>query len=98
MALLALSAAAPARAGESACWLDEGVVVIPAVVAGEAGDWANGNLGDDDIIGGAGNDTLLGGQGDDFLGGGDGDDYLSGDLGDDELSGGMGAPLRSAAR
>ncbi|WP_293350100.1 calcium-binding protein [Phenylobacterium sp.] len=59
-------------------------------VAGEAGDWANGNLGADEIIGGAGNDTLLGGQGDDFVGGGDGADYLSGDLGDDEVIGGLG--------
>jgi len=59
-------------------------------VAGEAGDWANGNVGHDDIVGGAGNDTLLGGQGNDFIGGGDGNDYLSGDLGDDELFGGMG--------
>jgi len=61
-----------------------------AGVAGEAGDWANGNLGNDEIVGGAGNDTLLGGQGADFIGGGDGADFLSGDLGDDELIGGLG--------
>ena len=59
-------------------------------VAGEAGDWANGNLGDDEIVGGQGADTLLGGQGADFIGGGDGADFLSGDRGDDDLMGGMG--------
>jgi hypothetical protein len=29
----------PARAGETRCWLDQGVLVVPAVVAGAAGDY-----------------------------------------------------------
>lgn len=60
-------------------------------VAGEAGDFANGNMGNDTITGGAGNDVLLGGRDHDQINGGLGDDYLSGDLGNDELRGGQGA-------
>jgi hypothetical protein len=37
-ALLAL-AAVPARAGEAACWFENGVVVVPAQVMGVAGDF-----------------------------------------------------------
>ena len=59
-------------------------------VAGEAGNFAHGNLGDDEVVGGAGDDWIYGGQGNDFLAGRDGDDYLSGDLGDDDVDGGMG--------
>lgn len=43
LAALALSlqalAAAPARAGESPCWMDRGVLVVAAEVAGVAGDY-----------------------------------------------------------
>lgn len=58
---------------------------------GEAGDFANGNMGDDTLFGGAGADVLLGGRDQDRIFGGEGRDYLSGDLGDDELHGGGGA-------
>jgi hypothetical protein len=36
---LSLLLAAPARAGETACWFENGAVVVPAEVAGVAGDW-----------------------------------------------------------
>lgn len=62
-------------------------------LAGEAGDFVNGNKGDDSISGGAGNDILLGGQGNDLILGGAGNDYLSGDRGDDRLDGGAGADI-----
>lgn len=43
LAVLALSlqalAAAPARAGEAPCWMDRGVLVVAAEVAGVAGDY-----------------------------------------------------------
>lgn len=41
LALAALVALAPAtaRAGDAQCWLDHGVLVVPAVVAGVAGDY-----------------------------------------------------------
>lgn len=35
----ALLAAGPARAGETACWFEEGTLVVPAEVAGAAGDY-----------------------------------------------------------
>jgi len=38
-ALLMLTAAWPAQAGETACWIDKGAVVVPAVVAGVPGDY-----------------------------------------------------------
>lgn len=60
-------------------------------LAGEAGDFAHGNMGDDTIQGGWGGDTLLGGQAQDQIHGNAGDDYISGDLGDDALRGGDGA-------
>lgn len=60
-------------------------------LAGEAGDFAHGNMGDDTVQGGWGGDTLLGGQGQDQVYGNDGADYISGDLGDDVLRGGAGA-------
>lgn len=59
-------------------------------VPAEAGNFAHGNLGNDQIVGGAGDDWLYGGQGNDFIAGRDGDDFISGDLGNDELSGGPG--------
>ncbi len=54
---------------------------------GEAGDIANGNLGDDTISSGNGDDTLLGGQGDDVIFGESGHDILDGNLGNDRISG-----------
>jgi hypothetical protein len=39
LAMIALLAPAAARAGESACWFEQGVVVIPASVMGQAGDY-----------------------------------------------------------
>lgn len=62
----------------------------PEGIAAETGNFAHGNLGDDNLYGGAGRDVLYGGQGHDFIAGNDGDDYLSGDLGDDTLVGGDG--------
>lgn len=35
----AVLASSPARAGEAACWFEKGTVVVPAVVAGVAGDY-----------------------------------------------------------
>jgi Ca2+-binding RTX toxin-like protein len=72
--------------GDDVIFTSDGVTGVD----GEAGDFAHGNLGDDEIYGGAGNDWLYGGQGNDVLGGGDGNDYLSGDRGDDEILGGLG--------
>ena len=37
--VLAALAAGPAHAGETACWFERGVVVVPAVMAGIAGDY-----------------------------------------------------------
>lgn len=37
--VLAVLAAGPAHAGEAACWFERGVVVVPAVMAGIAGDY-----------------------------------------------------------
>lgn len=39
VALLTALAAYPARAGVTRCWLDQGVVVVPATVAGASGDY-----------------------------------------------------------
>lgn len=39
LALVAAAAAPSARAGETACWVDRGVLVIPAEVLGIAGDY-----------------------------------------------------------
>lgn len=39
LALGALALASPAAAGETACWFENGVVVVPAEVAGIVGDW-----------------------------------------------------------
>jgi Ca2+-binding RTX toxin-like protein len=46
---------------------------------------ANGNAGNDTLIGGWGSDTLFGGDGDDLLLGGQGADMLEGQNGDDVL-------------
>src|SRR5205085_1557272 len=54
-------------------------------------NFANGNKGDDIIVGAAGADILLGGQGSDMVSGGDGNDFLNGNLGDDILNGDAGA-------
>lgn len=35
----AILASSPARAGEIACWFEEGALVVPAIVAGAAGDY-----------------------------------------------------------
>ncbi|THD81899.1 MAG: hypothetical protein E7812_03580 [Phenylobacterium sp.] len=39
LALTAAAAATAAQAGETACWFEKGVVVVPAEVAGVAGDY-----------------------------------------------------------
>ncbi|WP_304218756.1 hypothetical protein [Phenylobacterium aquaticum] len=39
LAVLTALAAAPAQAGEAPCWLDQGVLVVAASVAGAAGDY-----------------------------------------------------------
>jgi hypothetical protein len=39
LAAAVLIGAGPACAGESPCWFEEGAVVVPAVVAGAAGDY-----------------------------------------------------------
>ena len=36
---LILSVGGPARAGEVACWFENGAIVVPAVIGGVAGDW-----------------------------------------------------------
>lgn len=59
-------------------------------ITGEAGDFAQGNMGADTIYGGSGGDTLLGGQDNDDIQGGDGADFISGDLGADIIRGGTG--------
>jgi Ca2+-binding RTX toxin-like protein len=51
---------------------------------------ADGESGDDLLIGGRDGETLLGGDGDDVLLGGDGADALGGGAGDDLLLGGSG--------
>ncbi len=51
---------------------------------------ADGNNGDDELLGGPANDELHGGPGHDTLSGGAGDDSLHGDDGDDQLLGGEG--------
>jgi hypothetical protein len=51
---------------------------------------ANGQGGNDTLIGGSAADTLNGGGGNDTLNGGGGNDTLNGDAGDDTLSGGDG--------
>ena len=51
---------------------------------------ANGNNGDDTLLGGAADDQLYGGPGNDELQGGAGNDSLHGDYGDDRLEGGDG--------
>jgi len=59
-----------------------GVVAIPAFVAG--------GHGNDTITGGAGDSTLNGGNGDDVITGGGGDDEIEGGRGNDSLTGGEG--------
>ena len=59
-------------------------------------DWgyeANGNIGDDSLLGGDGDDTLKGGAGADMLLGEVGDDQLDGGDGADHLTGGPGEDL-----
>jgi Ca2+-binding RTX toxin-like protein len=65
-------------------------VGVQASPAGET-NFANGNKGDDVVLGGAGADLLLGGQGADVVDGGAGDDFLDGTLGDDLVTGAAGA-------
>ncbi len=64
---------------------------LPLVADGEAGnDTLLGGWGDDWLYGGRGNDTAYGSDGNDLLFGEGGDDLLSGDFGDDLLDGGGG--------
>ncbi|WP_199249486.1 calcium-binding protein [[Phormidium] sp. ETS-05] len=53
-------------------------------------DVANGNMGNDTLIGVGGDDFLRGGQGDDILYGDDGNDILNGNRGNDDVRGGNG--------
>jgi Ca2+-binding RTX toxin-like protein len=69
------------------------VTGIGGALRSEAGDFANGNRGNDTVIGGAGSDSLHGGQGADSIHGGAGDDFLSGDRGDDTVTGGSGSDV-----
>lgn len=52
-----------------------------------AAGFAQGNKGDDSLVGSSGTDTLLGGQGGDTIEGGGGADFLNGNLGDDYIKG-----------
>ena len=54
---------------------------------------ANGNEGDDTVIGGGGDDTLNGGKDNDEIDGGDGADTITGGLGADTVTGGLGADV-----
>lgn len=54
---------------------------------GLGGNFANGNKGNDTLVGTSGVDTLLGGQGSDVLDGAGGTDFINGNLGDDRVSG-----------
>jgi Ca2+-binding RTX toxin-like protein len=61
------------------------VVTAAGLAAGAIQFAANGEAGDDLLIGGDGNDTLTGGAGDDILIGGDGQDVLDGGPGGNVL-------------
>lgn len=37
--ILSVGATTPARAGEAACWVENGAIVVPASIGGVAGDW-----------------------------------------------------------
>lgn len=50
-------------------------------------NFANGNKGNDTVVGSSGMDTLLGGQGNDLLDGANGNDFINGNLGNDRISG-----------
>ena len=52
---------------------------LAAEGSGEAGDWADGGLGDDKIYGSRGHDFLSGAEGSDTVYGGAGDDVILGD-------------------
>jgi len=59
LALAAAAAAPAARAGDTACWLDQGVVVVPAEVLGVAGDYIFDTAAPTTLLG----DTQAGGAG-----------------------------------
>jgi Ca2+-binding RTX toxin-like protein len=61
------------------------VVVATGLSAGAIQFAANGNDGNDVLVGSAGNDTLIGGAGDDVLIGGGGQDVLDGGPGNNTL-------------
>jgi Ca2+-binding RTX toxin-like protein len=62
---------------------------------GESPVFANGEAGDDTLLGGEGRDDLRGGVGDDpMIGGGGGDDQIGGSEGSDTLDGGPGSRAR----
>lgn len=60
------------------------------VLGTEAGDIANGNLGNDTLVGRDGDDFLRGGQNEDILDGGSNNDILNGNKGNDDIRGGDG--------
>jgi Ca2+-binding RTX toxin-like protein len=73
------------RAGNDRLFGDKQTTIKKAMAGGAVrgrasrGDWLDGGLGDDLLIGTPSRDVLLGGNGLDTLIGGAGDDYLSGD-------------------
>lgn len=67
-----------------------GTTLGDLIYGSDDGIEANGEAGDDTVIGGLGDDTLLGASGDDSIDGGEGADFLWGYDGADTLIGGAG--------
>lgn len=66
---------------------DNDSITFAQPFAAQIGNFAQGNKGDDSIVGSFKADTILGGQGNDTLIGGDGGDFVNGNLGNDVVSG-----------
>jgi Ca2+-binding RTX toxin-like protein len=79
------------KAGNDRLFGDKQATIQKAMTGGAGraranrGDWLDGGLGDDLLVGSSSRDMLLGGVGEDTLVGGAGDDHLSGD----GMSGGL---------
>lgn len=69
---------------------NQATVTITVNAGDEIGDFLDGSIGDDTIIGAGGNDTIVGSFGNDSIRGGDGDDSILGAAGNDTLEGGSG--------
>ena len=68
------------------------------IVQSTQGSWANGDMGNDILVGGLGNDQFIGDSmsetgGDDVLVGNEGNDNLDGSVGNDILDGGAGSDV-----